>query len=211
VTRPRLITAVVVWLAAISVGLGMLYEHQLTPGVEGGTTNAWPQGAALERDTSRPTLVMVAHPRCACTRASITELSSIMTQLEGRVRAYVLFVYPAGAGEWGETELWRSASAITGVEVVHDVDGVEAARFGAATSGQTYLYAPGGALLFAGGITGARAHAGDNVGHRRVVSLVTEGTADRAESAVFGCALDDEGARDFRFPAVRALRDEETR
>ena len=76
------------------------------------------------------------------------------------------------------------------------LEGREAARFGAATSGQTFLYDARGGLLFSGGITGARAHAGDNAGRSAVVTLLN-GTGGPAapRTSVFGCPLFDRGER----------------
>ena len=54
------------------------------------------------------------------------------------------------------------------------------------------LYGSDGRLAFSGGLTSVRGHAGDSFGQERIVSLITTGAADRAESAVFGCPLDDD-------------------
>ncbi len=133
---------------------------------------------------------MLAHPHCPCTRASVGELARLMTRCEGLLTARVLFFEPPDAPEgWVRTDLWRSAAAIPGVDVLEDESGVEAGRFGATTSGQTVLYDVNGRLLFRGGITGARGHAGDNAGRSAIVSLLTGGTAGRMETSVFGCAL----------------------
>ena len=70
-----------------------------------------------------------------------------------------------------------------------DLDGVEAQRFGAATSGQAFLYNQAGALLFKGGITASRGHSGDNLGRDAVVDLVTSGVASVSAAPVFGCSL----------------------
>ena len=76
------------------------------------------------------------------------------------------------------------------VLVDRDADGVEAARFGAKTSGQALLYAADGRLLFHGGLTPSRGHEGDNEGLRRVTAIL-DGKAARDESPVFGCSLRD--------------------
>ena len=60
--------------------------------------------------------------------------------------------------------------------MLRDDDGAEARRFGAETSGQTLLYDEHGALLFSGGITGARGHAGDNAGRASLVALLNRGS-----------------------------------
>jgi hypothetical protein len=139
---------------------------------------------------------MLAHPRCPCTRASMSELAKIMARLQGKVRAYVLFLKPQDSGaDWDDTDLRRSASEIPGVTVLSDLDGAEARRFGAETSGHTLLFDPGGQLLFSGGITESRGHAGGNDGESAIVSLVNNHSADRAKTFVFGCSLFDHGQK----------------
>jgi hypothetical protein len=91
------------------------------------------------------------------------------------------------------TDLFHRASAIPGVTVLIDERGVEAERFHAWTSGQTFLYDVHGALVFAGGITSSRGHEGENTGLDRIVSLVMTGVSDRPTSAVYGCPLQDPG------------------
>ena len=70
-----------------------------------------------------------------------------------------------------------------------DDDGAEARRFGVATSGQTLVYDTRGALAFSGGITGARAHRGDNAGRQAIVDLLNNGSTARSTTNVFGCSL----------------------
>ena len=66
----------------------------------------------------------------------------------------MLFLKPKQSGsEWEDTELRRSVAAIPSVMVLSDVDGAEARRFGAETSGHTLLFDRDGRLLFSGGIT----------------------------------------------------------
>jgi hypothetical protein len=120
----------------------------------------------------------------------MNELAQIMARVQGKVRAYVLFLKPEGSGaNWDDTDLRRSAGQIPGVTVLSDVDGTEARRFGVETSGHTLLFDSAGRLLFSGGITQSRGHAGGNAGESAIVSLVNNHTADRAKTFVFGCSL----------------------
>jgi hypothetical protein len=183
----------ITWIAAVSFGMRVLFRYENTPGRVGSLSQAWP-AAQIERATDRPTLVMLAHPHCPCTAASVGELAQIMARLQGRVTAYVLFVKPKGAGhDWEDTDLRRSAEAIPGVKVLFDPDGVEARRFGAETSGHTLLFGADGRLLFSGGITATRGHAGDNVGESAIVALVNSQTPARTQTLVFGCSLANRG------------------
>src|SRR5688572_21243252 len=184
----------IVWLGAVLAGVGVLWAYKSTPGQAGAAPPAWPEASSLDRDAARPTLIMLAHPKCPCTRASLDELSVVMSRFHTQVRAYVLFVRPDGVEPgWEETYSLARARDIPGVTVVVDDAGREAARFGASVSGQTVLYDQGGRLLFDGGITGARGHAGANPGRSRVVSLLASRQPGRAAptSPVFGCRLAD--------------------
>jgi hypothetical protein len=179
----------ITWIASVAFGLRVLFRYENTPGSVGTVSQAWP-AAQIERATDRPTLVMIAHPHCPCTAASVGELAQIMARLEGKVAAYVLFVKPKGAGgAWEDTDLRRNAEAIPGVKVVVDPDGVEAGRFGAETSGHTLLYGVDGRLLFSGGITASRGHAGENAGESAIIALVNQQTPLRSQTLVFGCSL----------------------
>ena len=152
------------WLALVSAGSAVLLDYGLTPGVAGAAPAQWPRDSALTLNRheatlmkNEATLVMVVHPHCPCSRASMSELSALMTTASGRVKACVLFVRPPGVPRgWEITDLWRQAATIPAVTVISDDGGHEAARFGAATSGQTMLYDRDGVLEFSGGITAAR-------------------------------------------------------
>jgi hypothetical protein len=179
----------ITWIAAVAFGMRVLFHYENTPGRVGAVFQAWP-AAQIERATDRPTLVMLAHPHCPCTAASVGELAQVMARLQGKVAAYVLFVKPKEAGpDWDNTSLRRSAEAIPGVKVVYDPDGVEASRFGAETSGHTLLFGADGRLLFSGGITASRGHAGDNAGESAIVAILNNQTPARTQTLVFGCSL----------------------
>jgi hypothetical protein len=192
VKKNRIILTVAgaLWLFMVAVGVGALWSYESTPGVSAAAPGMWPAASRIKPDPKRATLIMLAHPHCPCTRASIGELARLMTQAQGRVTAYVLFVKPAGfSDEWVQSELWESAAAIPGVTPVLDDGGAEAGLFHAETSGQTVLYDATGNLLFRGGITSARGHAGDNAGRTAIVSLLTSEEAEERDTPVFGCPL----------------------
>jgi len=180
----------IAWTVSVALGLRILFNYETTPGQIGAVPPAWPSASKIGRSNDRPTLVMLAHPRCPCTRASISELAKIMARAQGRMDAYVLFFKPRQSGAaWEDSALRGSAAAIPGVKVLSDVDGVEARRFGAETSGHTLLFDRDGGLLFSGGITQSRGHAGENAGERAIVSMVNNQPSARASTFVFGCSL----------------------
>jgi len=179
----------ILWIAAVAVGLRVLFQYENRPGRIGAIPRTWPT-TEVERAADRPTLVMFVHPHCPCSEASLGELAKIMARLQGRIEAYVLFVKPNATGrDWVDTDLLHDARAIPGVKVVVDAGGKEAGRFGVETSGHTFLFGVDGRLLFSGGITASRGHAGANVGESSILALFNQQAPIRSETLVFGCPL----------------------
>src|SRR5690348_16674362 len=152
--RVLVAVALMVWGAVVAFGAVRLWNYDSAPGAAAQAPSGWPAGVHVARAPGLPTLVLLLHPHCPCSRATIGELSELMTHCSGKLTTTVLVLHPAGMSDaWVHTDLWTSAAAIPGVTVLPDADGVEAHRFGAATSGQSLLYSADGRLLFAGGIT----------------------------------------------------------
>ncbi len=190
-TNQWLAVASFVWALSLMTATGFIWKYKNTPGRVGQPQLEWPRESRIQRTPGKAELVMIVHPKCACSRASIAELARLMATVATEAAAHVLFVKPAGVEEgWEKTDLLASAARIPGVKTMIDEDGVEAERFGAKTSGYTLLYRADGRLLFHGGITLARGHEGDNPGRQRITSLLTKGTADRDDSPTFGCDLE---------------------
>jgi hypothetical protein len=178
------------WIAALAFGMRVLFKYETTPGSVGPVVTHWPAASIVPRPTGKPTLLMLAHPHCPCTRASIAELAQIMAHAHDQANAYVLFIKPEDAGtDWDDTDLRRSAAAIPGVTVLTDENGIEAARFGGQTSGHTLVFDRNGALVFSGGITASRGHIGPNAGESAVLAALKEEPLDRTQTPVFGCPI----------------------
>lgn len=187
----RLIFFAGVWLALVVGGLAALLVYAHTPGpVTDAPPPTWPASSELPHNRQLPTLVMFAHPKCPCTRASIEELNVLMTKCQGQLHARVVFFQPDGVEDsWLDTDLWQSAAAIPGVTVQADGEGREARNFHATTSGQVVLYDPRGRLLFSGGITEARGHAGDNEGRNAIAAIVKHKELSHGKTPAFGCPI----------------------
>jgi hypothetical protein len=150
----------------------------------------WPHGSSIHRGESGKTLVLFAHPRCPCTRASLGELEKIVAHCQTDVTPWVVFFKPDGTdNDWQQTDLWKTASAIPGAHVICDQAGAEARRFHVTTSGQTLLYSAQGELLFSGGITFERGHAGDNAGRTAIESRSAGESTGYCQTPVFGCPI----------------------
>jgi hypothetical protein len=191
VKRLALWGAGLVWIAAVATGVSILAAYSNTPGgVAHAAPASWPSATRLTRAPDQPVLVMMLHPKCPCSRATVSELARLMALAPAEKTTHVLFHAPAGAPpEWHRTDLWSDATAIPGVRVRVDKDGVEARRFGIATSGHVLLYDGSGRLRFTGGITGSRGHAGDNPGRSAVVALLLKQPPRVTTTSIFGCSL----------------------
>jgi hypothetical protein len=180
------------WLAAVASGLWLMLRFDLAPGAPGDPPFMWPRESRLERVTGTPTLVVVLHPRCPCSRATLGELELLLGRASDHLRTHVLFVAPAGVGsDWRETDLWRQARSIPGVMVSHDEGAAETRRFRVATSGHVLVYDRNGALAFSGGITSSRGHAGANLGRSAIDAIASGGAPDTRTAFVYGCPLSD--------------------
>jgi hypothetical protein len=178
------------WIVSLAVGWGALLRHQLTPGVDLGVPDHWPKDSALPLDSERETLVLFAHRHCPCTRTTLQELEQILADAPRSARVFIVLLAPAEAAEDRVgNAIEQQARSLPGVEVRIDPEGTEARRFDVRTSGQLVLYANDGRLLFSGGITGSRAHSGDNEGRRSVLAWLRKEQTGRRSAPVYGCPL----------------------
>ena len=175
--RVAVAAGVAMWAILVGVGVTQVFVFQSMPGTQDVAPDVWPTASRLERADGLNMLVMFVHPRCTCTRASLSELNAIMKTRGDDTVATIVFLQPDGvSSDWTYTDTWEAAGRIAHTSRVVDRMGMEARRFGARTSGHVVLYNRSGRRLFAGGITDARGHAGDNVGRQSVLALLDSTT-----------------------------------
>src|SRR5262252_10595378 len=85
-----------IWIAAVAYGQRKLLNYDFAAAAPANSPAQWPSNSAISRSPGLPTIVMVAHPHCPCTRATIEELAVIMAHLHDRATAEVDFVRPKG-------------------------------------------------------------------------------------------------------------------
>ncbi len=186
----HLILLVGFWLSIVVAGLLVIGNYETTPGPTGVTPSHWPVDSRVPLGKLKSTIILFAHPRCPCSRASIAEFSILLSHCKDRVRPHVLFFKPReGSDEWKSSEQIEMAVVIPEVKVDFDDGGIEARRFGAVVSGHVVLYSADGRCLYSGGITGSRGHRGDSKGRAAVEQLVNSGGLDPKKLPVFGCLL----------------------
>lgn len=167
-----------------------MWQYKHTAADEPPSPQHWPMASRLPHSLRLPTLLLFAHPRCSCTRASLEELAQLVTHAQGRLSVHVVLFRPQGSNpDWARGELWDQAAALPGVTVHEDEGGSEAQRFHSQTSGHFVLYDVGGLQLFDGGLTTARGHAGDSPGLGALLALSYGQTPEYRRTAVFGCQI----------------------
>ena len=187
VLEPLLIVG---WLAVLMCGFYALIDFDLRPTSHGRPDVSWPTGAPIERATQGSTLVVFLHPRCACSQATVSELARVLEHAGRKVETYVYFVRPPGTPtDWEQGALWRATAKIPGVRLLVDPDGIEAARFGAESSGAALLYDAAGHLTFAGGLTASRGHFGANPSSDQLITTINSDHRAIVTADVFGCPL----------------------
>ena len=133
-------------------------------------------------DTIYTQQLPAVHPQCSCTHASLNELQRMLPRMENKARVVVLLLGKSG-------NRYEDAVTQMHLESLRDPSGSEARRFGLITSGEVAVYSAGGDLLYTGGITGARAHEGDNSGEDAAIAAIAGERIAQKQAPVFGCEL----------------------
>lgn len=189
--RHPLFFAAAVWLLLVVAGLSLLSSYESKAGPDSAAPHGWPVNSTLPHENAY-TLVLAVHPQCPCTVATMDELALLLARCP-QLGADILFLQPKGFDEnWVEGTLWKRAEAMPRVHCFVDHEGAQTALFGAQTSGQAALYSHEGELLYQGGLTAARGHAGDNLGVDSIVAITQHQTPAVRRTNVFGCSLVDD-------------------
>ena len=193
ISRNLVLTVGALWSVLVVCGFAALGWHEFEPGANGSVPLTWPSGSTLNRPTDRPTILLFAHPMCPCTRASLRELTQIISNIRNPADFCVVFARPEGTDSgWSHGLSWNVAAGIPGVRVVEDFACAEVRRFSVVTSGHVLAFDARGSLRFSGGITGSRGHDGDNYGRAAVIHFIEHGGTGCISSPVFGCLLRDD-------------------
>lgn len=188
----RVVLVTIIWTIALVVGFISMTNYELTPGAPATPPETWPAVATemVSPDPALPTLVVFAHPKCPCTRATISELERLMVANHASVKAHVVFLKPTNTpADWAQTDLWNHARTVPGTTVTADDGGRLSEVFQAKTSGTALLYDEKQQLIFRGGLTSSRGHEGSNIGSATITALLNGQRADHKTSPVFGCGL----------------------
>lgn len=187
-----LFAAALLWSGSALAGYLYIFRYESKPATLASAARHWPEGSGLNHMAGAFELVMVVHPRCPCTRASVAELNKLLLRFQGKLRAHALVLKPFETSEaWGQTEISARLAQMPYLETVKDYRGATAERFGALISGETLLYGPTGTLLFDGGLTAFRGHEGPSLGQTLLSSMVAGSETGFHQTKVFGCSIKD--------------------
>ncbi|MBI1345957.1 hypothetical protein GC163_06680 [bacterium] len=177
------------WLLAVSAGYSSLVLDSVTPAAMGEAPSNWPAKSRLPRGKEF-TVVVFLHPHCACSRATLAELSRLMSESHANTEYVVVFQQPEIRGRnWHETALWHAAAEIPGLRRVVDYGCRESEQFRAKVSGEARVYNRRGELCFRGGLTPSRGHEGTNVGQLAVQDVLNHQLPAQNSCHAFGCQL----------------------
>jgi hypothetical protein len=195
--KKRLVGSVVLlWLAGVGLVARQFMSFERRPGKETAVSSSWPNESTLRPIAGQSTLVMIVHPKCPCSGASLDELADLVLKSPNSLRGYILFEKPEGVpSSWPRSPLWQKASGIPGMIPVVDSEEKEAPLFGASTSGHVFLYDAQGVLQFSGGITSGRGTRGESAGKASLFSYGDRGIRSFSRTPVFGCPLVDSRQR----------------
>lgn len=184
-----IVVAAMVWAATVAAAYQAIRRFESTPGAAAIAPTSFPARSTIEPRRGEWTLVMLVHPHCSCSRASVKELEAVLEKAPRSVQPYVLVYRPREFAEgWERTDVYTSATRLRRARVIIDRDGREARLFGGFTSGQTFLYDGDGKLRFEGGITSLRGHEGLNSGRAGIIRIAST-RSGTGTHPVFGCAI----------------------
>ena len=189
----RIKVVILVWSLLVFCGFGILVSYENRPGNSLKSPSILPPELNLTLSKDKPTLILVAHPFCNCTAASLYEYEQILSRTQSQVVSKIIFSIPPGMpqSDWRAAENIVAARNIAGSEVIIDTKGVAARRLGALTSGHVLLFDREQKLRFSGGITPGRSHRGDSRGKLQILKFLRENNLGDTSSPIFGCALDE--------------------
>jgi hypothetical protein len=188
-------SAFIIWTACVFFGMQSMMKFDFESQLSSRPPEKFP---LTIKENNLPVLYLILHPRCPCSSVSLDAFSQILLRTEGKVRASIFFVKPNSKlpQNWMQSDLWKKAQALKGVEVSIDDGGKIAKTFDAQTSGQVLLYDNDGKLRYAGGLNEARGQKASGLIEDKIVWLIENkfnlqsGTSARTSPAL-GCPLHD--------------------
>ncbi|MFN8610659.1 MAG: hypothetical protein U0931_24170 [Vulcanimicrobiota bacterium] len=178
-----------VWFCLAWLGVFWLADHENQPGASAMAPVRWPACSQLSLSHHRPLLLVFLHPRCPCSRACLNELNRLSSRYPGSYDLTVVIGLPGRLAARDAEEMLVSIRRIPQARTYLDTGLEECRRFGCYTSGQALLYSAQGRLRYQGGLTGWRAHEGENLSQQILADCLQTSAAGISSRPVYGCGL----------------------
>lgn len=193
--KPSVFLPSLIWIAIVATGVARFHQYERAPGSQRPVPGLWPDASEIHLNENAFTVVMFAHPRCPCTISSLDEFKALRSCLPGRFE--IRFWMPENADKnWTDAPLCQRAQGIPNISVNPDINGIEARRFSALTSGHVVVFRPDRSCAYSGGLTTGRGQSNAGLSGFRVCAILKEQGLGRSNPPVFGCPLFD--ANDVR-------------
>lgn len=194
-TRACVILAVV-WLCAVAIVSGWLVVRSTSAGPRQAGPDSWPATILGPQSSDRLSIVVALHPKCPCSKATITQLSELARALGDTAEFVALLLVPSGMdADWMHSNTRDQLATLPSCRVILDHRGEAARALGMRTSGHVQAFSPDGSLVFSGGVTPSRGDLGPCAPLEVLSALASrpaEGNGPPAAAPVFGCQLFDE-------------------
>lgn len=176
-------TAGLLWLALLGLEFHRAMAWEARPGTQG---TPRPSLVTSRANLRTYKLVMVAHPLCPCTAASLRQLA-LISERHPHLDVCIYFTQISSRDVQKSTNV-SIANSIPLAKISYVSENDQRANIGAATSGQVFLFNPDGKQVFNGGLTDGRGVEGDSKGTRSIDQIL-DGHLLTATTGVYGCAL----------------------
>lgn len=185
----KVFVLIFVWIAVCLSILYLLAEYSSLKGVRGINPNKFPVEGNINFIEDKFNLLFFVHPKCPCTLASFNELKKITSRISKPYVTKVIFSIPEGfSNDWAkESRLYKNASFLGEKNLVLDKDEFNSKLFNIKTSGHLLIYNSKRELIYSGGVTGSRAHEGDNLYSDNALKAIETNSSQEGE--VFGCPV----------------------
>lgn len=169
----------ILWALGVGGTMAAAMRYEATPGKA---------GIASDHARAGREVVMVVHPECPCTAASVQAFQRLLDEAKVPVRARLLIV--AYGKPDHDIAREKYAQAVPGARPAWIKADEAKVRYGALTSGHTVGYLDG-KPVFSGGLTSGRGVESPS-GSQWQLREFLEGKPIHSATPVFGCALNGE-------------------
>lgn len=178
------------WMLACVSLFVMLWSYANVAGTQGMLPAGWSPATQLQAPDDRAMLLVFAHPKCPCTRATMSAIERLQREVPGTFATRVVFYEPDVAdASWRETDLWARAAKLIDAKAIADPGGLMTSEAGAVVSGCVALFDRDGVLQFWGGLTPSRGHEGESVGLSALRSILRGRDPGPVRAPVYGCEI----------------------